>query len=224
MNTILKIENLDKSYFRGRLETPVLHGINLSMERGEYIAVMGPSGCGKSTLLYSAGLLARPTRGTVSIDGVNSEKLSDAGRTRLRRKHIGFVFQQFNLLPALSAYNNVRIALRLRGEESHDGASEALRQVGLYDKRHRRPGALSVGEQQRVAIARGLVTRPAILLVDEPTGCLDSENARNVLELIQDFNRNLKQTILLVTHSAEVASRADRIVRMKDGRIINSCG
>jgi len=224
MSVILKAEGLHKSYFSGQLETPVLHGIDLKVPTGEFIAVMGPSGCGKSTLLYVAGLLTRPSSGTIVIDGVDTAELGDGQRTRLRRRCIGFVFQQFNLLFALSAYNNVRVALSLRGLPSHDGAANVLEKVGLWEKRHRRPTELSVGEQQRVAIARALVTKPAILLIDEPTGSLDSENETRILDLIQQFNREMQQTILLVTHSEEVASRADRIVRMKDGRIIDGAG
>ncbi|MDP6381168.1 MAG: ATP-binding cassette domain-containing protein, partial [Phycisphaerae bacterium] len=148
MSAILQITDLHKSYYSGRLETPVLHGINLEIERGEFVAVMGPSGCGKSTLLHIAGLLATPSSGKVIIDGIDTSGLSDGRRTRLRRKHIGFVFQQFNLLVALTVYNNVRMALKLRGMPCHDGAEDLLKQVGLWDKRHRRPMQLSIGEQQ----------------------------------------------------------------------------
>jgi putative ABC transport system ATP-binding protein len=199
--------------------TAALRGVDLAVRRGEFVSVMGPSGCGKSTLLYLLGLLATPTEGTVVLDGTDTGAISDGRRTRLRRRHIGFVFQRFNLLAALSAEDNVALALRLRHEAVQTRACEMLAAVGLDDKRRRRPGELSVGEQQRVAIARALVTRPDVLLADEPTGNLDSEASERVLDLIGRFHRDAGQTIVLITHNEKVAERAERLVRMRDGRI-----
>jgi len=181
--------------------------------------VMGPSGCGKSTLLYLLGLLATPTEGTVVLAGTDTGAISDGRRTLLRRRHVGFVFQRFNLLAALSAEENVALALRIRHEAVQSRACEMLAAVGLEEKRRRRPGELSVGEQQRVAIARALVTRPDVLLADEPTGNLDSEASERVLDLIGRFHRDAGQTIVLITHNEKVAERAERLLRMRDGRI-----
>jgi putative ABC transport system ATP-binding protein len=219
METILEARGLTKVYRTDAAPTAALRGVDLAVRRGEFVSVMGPSGCGKSTLLYLLGLLATPTEGTVVLDGTDTGAISDGRRTRLRRRHIGFVFQRFNLLAALSAEDNVALALRLRHEAVLTRACEMLAAVGLDDKRRRRPGELSVGEQQRVAIARALVTRPDVLLADEPTGNLDSEASERVLDLIGRFHRDAGQTIVLITHNEKVAERAERLVRMRDGRI-----
>jgi len=219
MKTILEARGLTKVYRTDAAPTAALRGVDLAVRRGEFVSVMGPSGCGKSTLLYLLGLLATPTEGTVVLDGTDTGAISDGQRTRLRRRHIGFVFQRFNLLAALSAEDNVALALRLRHEAVQSRAREMLAAVGLDDKRRRRPGELSVGEQQRVAIARALVTRPDVLLADEPTGNLDSEASERVLDLIGRFHRDAGQTIVLITHNEKVAERAERLVRMRDGRI-----
>ena len=219
METILEARGLTKVYRTDAAPTAALRGVDLAVRRGEFVSVMGPSGCGKSTLLYLLGLLATPTEGTVVLDGTDTGAISDGRRTRLRRRHIGFVFQRFNLLAALSAEDNVALALRLRREAVQTRAREMLAAVGLDDKRRRRPGELSVGEQQRVAIARALVTRPDVLLADEPTGNLDSEASERVLDLIGRFHRDAGQTIVLITHNEKVAERAERLVRMRDGRI-----
>jgi len=219
METILEARGLTKVYRTDAAPTAALRGVDLAVRRGEFVSVMGPSGCGKSTLLYLLGLLATPTEGTVVLDGTDTGAISDGRRTRLRRRHIGFVFQRFNLLAALSAEDNVALALRLRHEAVQTRACEMLAAVGLDDKRRRRPGELSVGEQQRVAIARALVTRPDVLLADEPTGNLDSEASERVLDLIGRFHRDAGQTIVLITHNEKVAERAERLVRMRDGRI-----
>jgi len=219
METILEARGLTKVYHTDAAPTAALRGVDLAVRRGEFVSVMGPSGCGKSTLLYLLGLLATPTEGTVVLNGTDTGAISDGRRTRLRRRHIGFVFQRFNLLAALSAEENVALALRLRHEAVQSRAREMLAAVGLDDKRRRRPGELSVGEQQRVAIARALVTQPDVLLADEPTGNLDSEASERVLDLIGRFHRDAGQTIILITHNEKVAERAERLVRMRDGRI-----
>lgn len=218
---IIETHNLHKTYHSQQLHTPVLHGINLSAEAGEFIAIMGPSGCGKSTLLYVIGLMTQYDSGTVLIDGQNVAGLSDAQKTRLRARRMGFVFQRFNLLPALSAEDNVAMALRLMGDTDEQAVRDMVARVGLGEKRHRRPGALSIGEQQRVAIARSMVGRPDILFADEPTGNLDSENGKKILELLKQFNREMNQTILMVTHNTDAAHWADRTIYMKDGRLVN---
>jgi len=219
METILEARGLTKVYRTDAAPTAALRGVDLAVRRGEFISVMGPSGCGKSTLLYLLGLLATPTEGTVVLAGTDTGAISDGRRTLLRRRHVGFVFQRFNLLAALSAEENVALALRIRHEAVQSRACEMLAAVGLEDKRRRRPGELSVGEQQRVAIARALVTRPDVLLADEPTGNLDSEASERVLDLIGRFHRDAGQTIVLITHNEKVAERAERLLRMRDGRI-----
>ncbi|NIA20412.1 MAG: ATP-binding cassette domain-containing protein [Anaerolineaceae bacterium] len=218
---MIDVRNLHKSYHTSELDTPVLHGIDLSVEQGEFLAVMGPSGCGKSTLLYVLGLMAGFDSGTVTVDGCDVEAMSRVERTRMRRERMGFVFQRFNLLPALSAEDNVGLTLRLRKQAERDGVVAMLERINLADKRHHRPSALSMGEQQRVAIARSLIARPAILFADEPTGNLDSENGKRVLALLSEFHREMGQTIIMVTHNEEAARCADRIVRMRDGRCVN---
>lgn len=220
MNTILETRDLTKVYRADGVATPALCGVDLAVARGEFVSVMGPSGCGKSTLLYLMGLLATPTDGTVILAGTDARGVSDGERTRLRRVHIGFVFQRFNLLPTLSAEANVALPLRLRGMTVGDAPREMLQAVGLEDKRRRRPNQLSVGEQQRVAIARALVTRPTVLLADEPTGNLDSEASGRVMDLASQLHQETEQTIVLISHNEQVAARADRLVRMRDGRLI----
>jgi len=220
MNTILETRGLTKVYRADGVATPALRGVDFAVGRGEFVSVMGPSGCGKSTLLYLMGLLATPTDGTVILAGTDTRGVSDGERTRLRRAHIGFVFQRFNLLPTLSAQDNVALPRRLRGMAVGDAPREMLRAVGLEDKRRRRPNQLSVGEQQRVAIARALVTRPAVLLADEPTGNLDSTSSGHVMDLVSRFHQETQQTIVLVSHNEQVAARAHRLVRMRDGRLI----
>lgn len=232
----VETRDLHKTYRVGRVKVPVLRGVDLIVEAGEFVAVMGPSGCGKSTLLYLLGGLTRPTAGQVLIDGVDLGALPDRRVVRLRREKTGFVFQRFNLLPTLSAMGNLRLAARIRGAgppspppspigRGTEGEgpwlpANLLRRVGLDGKSSFRPRALSAGEQQRVAIARAVVNRPAILLADEPTGSLDSKAAAVVLDLLAELNRDTGQTILLVTHDPHVASRAHRIVHLHDGRIV----
>ena len=187
---------------------------------------MGPSGCGKSTLLHVLGGLLTPTSGSVRVAGVDLASLADAGRTELRRRHIGFVFQKFNLLPALSVEGNLRLAERIslgyRDPRLGEGRRrELLELLGLSSKLRSRPAELSGGEQQRVAIARAIIHQPDILLADEPTGNLDSESSENVLEMLRRVHRELSQTIVLITHNVEVAESAERVVLMRDGRIVS---
>lgn len=220
MNTILETRGLTKVYRADGVATPALRGVDFAVGRGEFVSIMGPSGCGKSTLLYLMGLLATPTDGTVILAGTDTRGVSDGERTRLRRAHIGFVFQRFNLLPTLSAQDNVALPRRLRGMAVGDAPREMLRAVGLEDKRRRRPNQLSVGEQQRVAIARALVTRPAVLLADEPTGNLDSTSSGRVMDLVSRLHAESGQAVVLISHNEQVAARAHRLVRMRDGRLI----
>jgi len=220
METIIVTQGLTKVYRADGVATPALRGMDLAIGLGEFVSIMGPSGCGKSTLLYLMGLLDTPTDGKVILAGTDTRGLSDGERTRLRRRHVGFVFQRFNLLPTISAEENVALPLKLRRRPVGTQARDMLAAVGLEEKRRRRPGELSVGEQQRVAIARALVARPTVLLADEPTGNLDSEASGRVLELILRFHRELGQTVVLITHNDQVAARAQRLVRMRDGRIV----
>ncbi|MBN1341480.1 MAG: ABC transporter ATP-binding protein [Phycisphaerae bacterium] len=220
---ILGGAGIHKSYRTGPVETPVLHGLDLEIRRGEFVLVMGPSGCGKSTLLNIIGLMMSPTRADrLEIDGVDALGLSDAGRTRLRREKIGFVFQRFNLLPVVSAGDNVRLAMRIRGQHPNGRVTDLFDRFGLSGKMDRKPGALSMGEQQRVAIARAVACKPAILLADEPTGNLDSANARHVMDLFGELNRQDGQTIIMITHNEHCAAAADRVTLMKDGRFVDA--
>ena len=186
---------------------------------------MGPSGCGKSTLLHLIGGLLTPTTGSVKIEGIDLAKVGDAKRTEVRRKKIGFVFQRFNLLPTLSAEGNIELARRIHGNGQGRGSDSTVREIlemlGLEGKLHHRPSELSGGEQQRVAIARAVINRPAILLADEPTGNLDSENSQMVLQMLQDLNQRYKQSIVMITHDPEAASVASRMMEMRDGRVLN---
>lgn len=207
------------TYRRGRVATPVLHGIDLELRRGEFVLIMGPSGCGKSTLLNILGLMMRPTSGNVEIDGVATSRLNDGCRTALRRQKLGFVFQRFNLLGVLTAEQNVRLALQLRRESVNGQPAAMLERVGLGAKRRSRPDELSVGEQQRVAIARAVVARPTLLLADEPTGNLDSHSAGEVLDLLAELNASDGLTTLMITHNERLTDRADRVLLMRDGRL-----
>jgi putative ABC transport system ATP-binding protein len=216
---MIETRGLHHTYGSGTGAVEVLHDIDLRVEPGEFVAVMGPSGCGKTTLLHILGLITRSTRAeSIRIDGVETAGLSDAARTRFRARKIGFVFQRFNLLPIISAVENVRLALRLRGQSPNGEAEDVLKQVGLSDALNYKPGQLSIGQQQRVAIARALVTKPRLLLADEPTGNLDSENAAVVMDLLEDCHRRFGQTVVVVTHNPSVAARAERILVMRDGR------
>jgi ABC-type lipoprotein export system ATPase subunit len=217
---MIQVRDLHHSYTDGAEVVEVLHGIDVEVERGRFVAVMGPSGCGKTTLLHILGLITKPTRAAcLRLDGVETTGLGDGARTELRNGQIGMVFQRFNLLPVLSAVDNVRLPLWIRGQSLNGEAESMLDMVGLGAERHRKPGKLSMGQQQRVAIARAMVVRPSLLLADEPTGNLDSENAEAILGLLMRCHREFGQTIVMVTHDREVAERADDVLAMKDGRI-----
>ena len=221
MTHVLEARGLAKTYDTGGVEVLALRGVDLSIERGEFVAVMGPSGCGKSTLLNLLAGLDRPTAGEVRLDGNRIDQLSETELARLRRRKIGFVFQFLNLLPTLSAVENVELPLLLVGRRRKDArrtAGELLGDLGVGDKRAAAPVQLSGGQQQRVALARALANTPDIVLGDEPTGNLDSATAREVLGLLRAA-REGGQTLLLVTHDARVAAAADRVVNLRDGLV-----
>jgi putative ABC transport system ATP-binding protein len=221
--TILQTENLIKNYKVGKVETSVLKGLNFSVDEGEFIAIMGPSGCGKSTLLHLLGGLLSPTSGKILIDGEDLAAVSDAQRTDIRRRKIGFVFQRFNLFPTLTADGNLRLAERIH--TGNGGNAERRREVlnllKLENKINNKPLELSGGEQQRVALARAIINSPAIILADEPTGNLDTENSEIVLEMFKELNQRYKQTILMITHNPDAAEHCNRIIRMLDGKIVS---
>jgi putative ABC transport system ATP-binding protein len=218
---MIEIGDLTKTYHTGDIDVHALRGVSLSVARGEFLSVVGPSGSGKSTLFNILGGLTPPTSGTVHIDGRDLLKMTDAERTDLRKKTVGFVFQKYNLLPTLSAEDNIAIARDIAGNkvEHEPQFEEILTLLGIRGRMHHKPRALSGGEQQRVAIARSLVNHPSILLADEPTGNLDSENSTAVLGILRDLNTRLGQTILMITHNPEAAAYGHRMVRMRDGRI-----
>jgi putative ABC transport system ATP-binding protein len=222
MEPIIVASHLGKTYRSGKLEVPALRDVTFSIDPGEFVAIVGPSGSGKSTLFYVLGGLTSATSGSLMIQGQDFSRLNDAQRTNLRRSQIGFVFQRFNLLPTISAAANIELA--------HDIAAtgkpfdkELLKHLSgllkIEGRLQHRPNELSGGEQQRVAIARALITRPAILLADEPTGNLDTQNSDIVLEMLQTSSRELNQTVLMITHNPEAAQIADRILHMRDGQI-----
>jgi len=223
MTSILQTVDLKKSYKVGKIDVPVLRGVSFDVAEGEFVAVMGPSGCGKSTLLHLLGGLLRPTSGSIVIDGEDLAKVSDARRTDIRRRKIGFVFQRFNLFPTLSAEGNLKLAEKIHtgtGSKNSDRRREVLRLLKLEDKMHHRPLELSGGEQQRVALARAIVNGPAIILADEPTGNLDTENSTIVLDMFQNLNAKFNQTIIMITHNPEAAAVCSRTIRMRDGNIV----
>ena len=219
---LLKTENLWKVYRSGRLEVPALRGVDFEVFPGSFVAVMGPSGCGKSTLLYVIGGLAQATRGRVLVDGNDLVTMSDAERTKLRRHKVGFIFQRFNLLPTLDAYGNIAIAQHIHGNGFDPHRFEVVtKMLGLGDRLHHRPAELSGGEQQRVAIARAIINEPKIVLADEPTGNLDTKNSETVLGMLRQLNKELGQTVVMITHNPEAAAYADRVVHMRDGVIVD---
>jgi len=220
VESLVQCVNVWKIYHSGKIEVPALQGVNLDVQEGEFVAVMGPSGCGKSTLLYVLGGLTSPTSGVVLVDGNDLSQMSDAERTLLRRRKIGFVFQRFNLLPTLTARGNIAIAQHIQGDGFDPHRFEVtINLLGLKDRLHHRPAELSGGEQQRVAIARAVISDPKIVLADEPTGNLDSQSSESVLAMLKGLNLELHQTIIMITHNPEAARYADRILQMRDGRI-----
>jgi len=221
--TEIEVQDLTKTYRVGDVEVNALRGVNLKIERCEFVAIVGPSGSGKSTLFHILGGLTPPTSGTVLIDGRDLVKMSEADRTLLRKTTVGFVFQKYNLLPTLTGAGNIEIARHIAGKNGRTRDpqfEETLKLLGIASRLHHKPRALSGGEQQRIAIARALVNHPALLLADEPTGNLDTENSTAVLSILQGLNKSLGQTILMITHDPEAAAYADRTVTMRDGRIV----
>lgn len=222
---IIHVRNLRKTYTTGKVAVEALRGVNLDVPSGEFLSIVGPSGSGKSTLFHIVGGLTPPSAGKVIVAGRNVSTVGDAGRTELRRKSVSFVFQKFNLLPNLSARDNIRTALYISGQPTghfSDDLNKILELLNIAGRLDHRPSEMSGGEQQRVAIARALATRPAILLADEPTGNLDTANSLAVLKILRDLNEGLGQTILMITHNTEAAEYGHRIVHMRDGLIVEA--
>jgi putative ABC transport system ATP-binding protein len=222
-DSIISIRGLKKTYHTGDVEVQALRGVDLEVRRGEFLAIVGHSGSGKSTLFNVIGGLTPASGGNVLINGRDISAMTDGERTKLRRESIGFVFQKYNLLPTLSGADNINIARAIarRDGEVDPKFQEMLELLGIAHRLHHKPRAMSGGEQQRVAIARAIVNSPAILLADEPTGNLDSENSTIVLGLLRDLNKRLGQTILMITHNPEAAAYADRTAHMKDGCVVH---
>jgi len=224
MKDVLKTIDLRKTYKRGKVDVEALRGVNLRIREGEIVVVKGPSGCGKSTLLHILGAMARLTSGKALICGQDIGNMSDHQLAQLRGRNIGFVFQKFNLLPTLTARDNIEVARHIHGVVG-DGNDHNLADIAellrIQDKIDRKPAELSGGEQQRVAIARAVLNRPSILLADEPTGNLDSRNSEIVLNMFRELNRKLRQTIVLVTHNPDLTAYGDRLIEMRDGVIVN---
>ena len=219
--TILETRDLKKYYGAGDTQVKALDGVDLSVEQGEFVAIVGTSGSGKSTLLHMLGGLDRPTSGTVTVDGKDIFALKDEALTIFRRRKVGFVFQSYNLVPVLSVWENIVLPIQLDGARVDEAyVQEVVAALGLEKKLRSLPGQLSGGQQQRVAIARALATKPAILLADEPTGNLDSRTSQDVLGLMKVTGQKFAQTMVMITHNEEIAQMADRIVRIEDGRIV----
>lgn len=218
--TILETKNLKKIYGKGETEVHALDGVDLSVEKGEFVAIVGTSGSGKSTLLHMLGGLDRPTSGSVTVDGRELSQLKDEELTVFRRRKIGFVFQNYNLVPVLSVYENIVLPIQLDGNREDEAyVKKIIDTLGLEKKLNNLPNKLSGGQQQRVAIARALAAKPAIILADEPTGNLDSSTSQDVMGLLKVTSERFAQTIVMITHNEEIAQMADRIIRIEDGRI-----
>jgi len=222
LDPILKTENLWKIYRTGKVDVPALRGVDIEILPGEFVSIMGPSGCGKSTMLHVIGGLAQATRGKVLLDGNDLTTMTDAARTMLRRHKVGFVFQRFNLLPTLDAYHNIVLAQHIRadGFDPHrfDVVADLL---GITSRLKHKPSEMSGGEQQRVAIARAIVCEPKIVLADEPTGNLDTKSSEAVLNLLASLNKDLGQTIVMITHNPEAAAYGHRVLHMRDGLVVD---
>ncbi len=223
-NNILTIKNVSKVYTVGNQELRVLDDVSLEVMRGEFVSIMGPSGSGKSTLLYTLGTLEPPTTGEINFDGQDITKCNDKAISKLRRQKIGFIYQFYNLMPDLSVEENILLPLMLDGKkvsQYKDKLDALLKDVGLEDRRKHKPQELSGGQQQRTAIARALIVNPKLILADEPIGNLDSKTGIEVMELLRDLNRKYQATIIQVTHSEESARYGSRMIRLKDGKIVN---
>jgi len=217
---MIEVRGLRKTFQVGEVTVEALRGVDLDVGHGEFLAVVGPSGSGKSTLFNILGGLAAPTAGEVLIDGVNLRHMTESQRTELRQRKVGFVFQKYNLLPTLSAADNINLAQDLANIKTRPADfDQTLELLGIKNRLQHKPRALSGGEQQRVAIARALVNQPALLLADEPTGNLDTANSNAVLDILRSLNKRIRQTILMITHNPEAAAFADRIVTMRDGQV-----
>jgi putative ABC transport system ATP-binding protein len=223
MAPIIEVDNVQKTYRIGKVDVPAVRNISFTVEPGEFISIVGPSGSGKSTLFYMLGGLTKADSGRVLVSGSDFAKLSDSERTQLRKKKIGFVFQKFNLLPTLDARGNIEIAQDIAGADANRDEEHFHRITQLLgiDKRlDHRPSEMSGGEQQRVALARALINKPAIVLADEPTGNLDTKNSEVVLSMLRQSNKELGQTVLMITHNPEAAAYGDRILHMRDGELV----
>ena len=222
MANIIQAENVSKVYHIGKVDVPALAGVSLSVMPREFVSIVGPSGSGKSTLFYILGGLTQATSGRVLIDGADFTALSDAQRTAMRKSKIGFVFQKFNLLPTLTARDNIEIAREISGRNGNDPEffKQVTEMLGVAGRLEHRPSEMSGGEQQRVALARAIINRPAIILADEPTGNLDSKNSDIVLKMLREANQKFGQTVLMMTHNPDAAEIGDRISHMRDGHIV----
>jgi putative ABC transport system ATP-binding protein len=218
---MIQLQNIVKSYPMGKRELTVLQGVNLSIQKGEMVAIMGPSGSGKSTLLNLIGLLDKPTSGSYRLEGKEVSHLSGRELAKVRGQKIGFIFQSFNLLPYLSAADNVELGQEYAGKDNFQAAKEALAKVGLEDRIHHRPGELSGGEQQRVAVARALAKDPPIILADEPTGNLDSRSSKEIMLVLSKLHTEQNLTLLMITHDPNIAHYCQRIVHIEDGQILS---
>jgi putative ABC transport system ATP-binding protein len=222
MPPIIQAIDLSKTYRLGKVDVPAVRGVSFSVQEGEFVSIVGPSGSGKSTLFYLLGGLTKATSGRVIIGGDDFAQMSDAQRTALRKKRIGFVFQKFNLLPTLTARDNIAIAREIAGKNGsidNDFLQKVATLLGIEDRLDHRPSELSGGQQQRVALARALVNQPSIILADEPTGNLDTQNSEIVLKMLRNANQEFGQTVLMITHNPEAAEFGDRVLHMRDGQI-----